>query len=78
MMKTVKTFEETTYEERLALVREMDDTARNIDDEDAVFLWLTYGCPDCSTEEDYEFFAEDEEEYMELRKLFEFIMKDEK
>lgn len=63
------------FEERLAKVKEMDEIVRNFDDEENIEVWLMLGCPDESSEEDYEWFAEDEEEFNELVKLFNKLKK---
>lgn len=57
-------------EVRVQIVRRMDEMVRNFNDEELIMTWLMLGCPDESTEEDYEWFAEDEQEYLDLIKLF--------
>lgn len=57
-------------EVRLQIVKKMDEVVRNFNDEELIMTWLMVGCPDASTEEDYLWFAEDEQEYLDLVKLF--------
>ena len=53
------------------LVRKMDAYIKNeITDEDDLYSWITYGVPDCPSESDYDFIADDDEEYSSLCRLF--------
>lgn len=60
-----------TREERIEKVKEMHEEVMNFNDEELIMTWLTVGVPDCPTEEDFEWFADDLEEYKELVELFE-------
>lgn len=60
----------TYYDKRLALVKKMDGIITMLNDEELIEGWLMYGCPDESTDEDYEWFAEDGEEFLDLVNLF--------
>lgn len=62
---------EKIYEERKEVVELMDEFLREyIDDEEVFMIWLTYGVPDGADESDYDFFANDDDEYEELVDLF--------
>ena len=67
------------YEIRLKNVKLMHNTMIDMNNENAYFSWI-YEMPDGATEEDFEWFAEDEDRYMELyvyfMKLFERYAKD--
>lgn len=60
----------THYDRKIALVKRMDKIVTSLNDEELIESWLIGGCPDCSTEEDYKWFAEDEEEFLDLVSLF--------
>lgn len=60
----------TYYEKRKALVKRMDSIIISLNDEELIERWLLNGCPDCSTEEDYEWFAENPMEILDLVGLF--------
>lgn len=67
-----------TLEERKQAVRDMDEAVRNFDDEENIEVWLMYGVPDhCDEidEDDVEWFAEDEEEFNDLIKLYKRLKK---
>ncbi len=55
---------------RVAVLKEMDNAVRGMNDEYAMDSWLMVGVPDEATEEDYESIAEDHEEYTDIVKLF--------
>lgn len=57
------------YEIRLKNVKLMHETMIDMNDEGAYFSWI-YVMPDCPTEDDFEWFASDEDEYMELYNSF--------
>lgn len=59
-----------TFEERLAEVKRMDEDVRNFNDEELIEPWLMCGVPDGACEEDYEWFAEDEDEFQDLVALY--------
>ena len=62
------------YEIRLRNVKLMHDTMIDMNNENAYFTWI-YVMPDCPTEEDFEWFAEDENEYKELYDCFMRLLK---
>ena len=62
------------YEIRLKNVKLMHNTMTDMNNENCYFSWI-YEMPDCPTEEDFEWFAEDEERYMELYLYFMKLMK---
>ena len=64
-----------TYKERVRQLKEMDNIARNFDDENLIDIWLVEGCPDESTEEDYQYIAENEDGFNEVLKLFTFLQQ---
>lgn len=55
---------------KIKLLHEMDNFIRNIGDEDILETWLMCGLPDGADEEDYIFFAENEENWTEICSLF--------
>ena len=57
------------YEIRLNNVRLMHETMLDMNNENCYFSWI-YEMPDEPMEEDFEWFAEDEERYMELYNYF--------
>ena len=60
---------EKRYEIRLNNVRLMHETMLDMNNENCYFSWI-YEMPDEPMEEDFEWFAEDEERYMELYNYF--------
>ena len=60
---------EERYIIRLHTVRIMHETMVDMNNENCYFNWI-YEMPDCPCEEDFEWFAEDEERYMELYNFF--------
>lgn len=57
--------------ERLENVKAMDRVVkRHFQDEDIIDSWLMSGVPDAATDEDYEWFADNELEYDDLVDLF--------
>lgn len=64
--------------ERIAIVRAMETLARQINDESAFMTWLTFGVADgdidnSTTDEELEFYAEDEN-FAELMGAFLLVM----
>jgi hypothetical protein len=55
---------------RIAVLREMDEVIRYMNDEEAMEPWLMCGVPDEASVEDYEFIAENHEEFIDVVKLF--------
>ncbi len=60
---------------RIALLKAMDNAVRNMNDERAFDPWLMGGVPDGATEEDYEYIADNHEDYIGTVKLFANIIK---
>lgn len=55
------TFKEVlSFEERLSLIKTLHNWFLNCEDEDIYFEWINI-VPDCPSEEDFEFIADDEE-----------------
>ncbi len=52
----------SNYELKKKLVRDMDEYVRNISDENAWLWWIEDGVPDGATDDDYDWFAEQENE----------------
>ena len=52
----------SNYQLKKKLVREMDEYVRNIGDEEAWSWWIEEGVPDGATDDDYDWFAEQENE----------------
>ena len=57
-------------EKRINLLKEMDNTVRNFDDENLIMRWLVNGVPDCASEEDFIEISKDEEFFHDIYKLF--------
>ena len=55
------------YEIRLETAKLMHDTMIDMSNENAYMAWI-WEMPDCPMEEDFEWFAEDEERYARVRK----------
>lgn len=58
--------------EKIEALKEMDTNIRNISDESAWEWWAEEGVPDCATEEDYYFIAN--EDFEEVADLYATIM----
>ena len=58
-----------TYEQRLENVELMHETMLCMNNENAYMTWI-WTMPDCPTAEDFEWFAEDVDEYNDLYKTF--------
>ena len=63
-------------EEIINDVKRMNEEIINLGDELYWLDWITLGVPDEATEEDFEWYADDLEEYELLKKLFKAIMED--
>lgn len=57
-------------ESRKNTVRAMDEIVRNFNDEDIIMTWLSVGVPDDADDDDYAWFAENDDEFADLVKLF--------
>lgn len=55
---------------RISIAKQMNKYIINMGDEEIWDAWITEGIPDCPQEDDYEFFAEDDNEWMDLCTLF--------
>ena len=55
---------------RLDLVHQMHNYIMNTGDEEIYEIWMMDAIPDCPCEEDFEFFADDSEEFKELCAIF--------
>ena len=62
------------YEIRLNNVKLMHKTMLDMNNEDAYMAWI-WEMPDCPNEDDFEWFAEDEDRYMELYNYFMKLLK---
>jgi hypothetical protein len=63
-------------EEIINDVKRMNEEIINLGDELYWLDWITLGVPDEATEEDFEWYADDLEEYELLKKLFKTIMEE--
>ena len=63
-------------EEIINDVKRMNAEIINLGDELYWLDWITLGVPDEATEEDFEWYADDLEEYELLKKLFKAIMEE--
>lgn len=57
-------------ESRITALKAMDNAVRGMNDEYAMDSWLMVGVPDEASEDDYEFIAENHEEYIDVVKVF--------
>ena len=55
---------------RIALLKQMNNYIINNGDEDDFDYWITYGVPDCPSEEDYKDIAEDKDLFAEVCCVF--------
>lgn len=55
---------------RLSLVHQMHDYIMNTGDEEIYETWMTVCIPDCPDEEDFEFFANDPDEFKSMCEVF--------
>lgn len=62
------------YEIRLKNVKLMHNTMIDMNNENAYMAWI-WEMPDCPYEEDFEWYAEDEDRYMELYTYFTKLLK---
>ena len=63
-------------EEIINDVKRMNEEIINLGDELYWLDWITLGVPDEATEEDFEWYADDLEEYELLKNLFKVIMEE--
>lgn len=63
-------------EEIINDVKRMNEEIINLGDELYWLDWITLGVPDEATEEDFEWYADDLEEYELLKNLFKAIMEE--
>ena len=61
---------EELIKDRINVAKAMNKYILEKGDEEIWFDWIALGVPDCPTEEDYEFIASDDDEWMDLCKLF--------
>ena len=59
-----------TKEQRIELLKGMNQYILNLGDEDVYEAWFAVGVPDEATDDDYEFIAGDLEEWVDICKLF--------
>lgn len=62
------------FEYRLSMVKLMHETMLSMNNEYAYMNWI-YEMPDCPSEEDFVWFAEDEKEFEELKQTFIKLLK---
>lgn len=61
----------TRLENRIRRLKEMDYNVCNVFGDDSLWLeWIAYGVPDCPTEDDFRYIAEDDELYKECVELY--------
>ena len=61
---------EKLVEIRIQLAKEMNQYILNLGDEEIWLHWIELGVPDAPSEEDYEFIAENDDEWVDLCELF--------
>ena len=68
-----------TYEEliknRISLLKQMNEYIINLGDEEIWMYWICVGVPDEPSEDDYDFIAENEEEWLDVCKIFGQLVK---
>ena len=55
---------------RMSQLKEMHEVMINSNNENIYMTWISCGVPDCPMEDDYEFIAEDDDNYNEVVDLF--------
>lgn len=55
---------------RMSQLKAMHEVMINANDESIYMSWISCGVPDCPQDDDYEFIAEDDENYNEAVELF--------
>lgn len=58
------------------VVESMHKVIMTLNNEEAYGHWIILGVPDCPSQEDFEYFAEDEQEFEELVTLFHNLLKE--
>lgn len=67
---------EAMIKDRIQLLKAMDSYICNtMGDENIWETWISAGIPDCASEDDYGFIAGDDEEWIEVCKLFGRLVK---
>ena len=64
-----------TRERRIAELKKMNENIINLGDEMIWWDWIGFAVPDKPSEEDYEFIADDIEEYMSVVRYYEKLME---
>lgn len=64
-----------TRERRIAELKKMNENIINLGDEMIWWDWIGFAVPDEPSEEDYEFIADDFEEYMSVIRYYEKLME---
>lgn len=64
-----------TRERRIAELKKMNENIINLGDEMIWWDWIEQGIPDKPSEEDYEYIADDFEEYMSVVRYYEKLME---
>ena len=59
-----------TKEQRIQLLKGMNQYIIDLGDEEIYVIWFRFGVPDEATEDDYEFIADDIEEWVGVCQLF--------
>ena len=63
---------------RIKLAKQMNNYIINLGDEDIWWDWIQLGIPDAPQEDDFEFFAENDDDWIELCSLFEQLTRKER
>lgn len=64
-----------TRERRIAELKKMNENIINLGDEMIWWDWIEQGIPDEPSEEDYEYIADDFEEYISVVRYYEKLME---
>lgn len=65
-----------TKEQRIELLKGMNQYIIDFGDEEIYEIWFSRGIPDCPTDSDYEFIADDRVEWVRICQLFGQLIKD--
>ena len=61
---------------RVDILKDMNKyVLEKISDEELIYYWLEEGIPDCPSDDDFLFIAEDDEEWERICSVFNFIVK---
>lgn len=68
--------QEWKLKNRIEALRAMEQLMILSNDEDLYMIWVQEGIPDCPSDDDFEYIAEDDEEYDRILDLFIDLIRD--